>query len=71
MSMETAVILQAKRENDSVYFQHVPPADALPAVQPRRLTSLTPYALPAPALLVTDALQAAFTEVPPDKVCFH
>ena len=59
---------QAKRENDSVYYQHVPPADALPPVQPRRLTNMTPYGLPAPAPLVTDALQAAFTEVPPDKV---
>ena len=63
--------LQAKRDNDSVYFQHVPAADALPVIEPRRLVTSTPYALPVPAMLVTEALLDAFVEVPAEKVCSH
>ena len=59
---------QAERDNKSVYFQHVPAADSLPAVQPRRLVSATAYTLPAPAALVNDTLMESFAEVPPDKV---
>ena len=61
-------MLQAKRDNDSVYFQHVPPAESLATIEPRRLVTPTPYALPAPALLVTEALLDAFVEVPAPKV---
>ena len=59
---------QAERDNKSVYFQHVPAADSLAAIQPRRLVTATTYTLPAPAALVNDALMESFTEVPPDKV---
>ncbi|BDA48020.1 probable BRO1 domain-containing protein BROX [Coccomyxa sp. Obi] len=58
---------RAKRDNDSVYFQHVPTADSLAAIEPRRLVTPTPYALPAPALLVNEALPDAFVEVPAEK----
>lgn len=60
--------LQAERDNKSVYFQHVPSADSLAAIQPRRLVTATPYALPAPAALVNEALMESFAEVPPEKV---
>ncbi len=63
--------LQAKKDNDSVYFQHIPAADTLPAIEPRRLVTSTPYALPAPAALVTEALLDAFVEVPAEKVRVH
>ncbi len=65
---EIAGVWQAKRDNSSVYFQHVPPSDSLPAIEPKRLVTATPYALPLPAMLVTEALLDAFTEVPAEKV---
>ncbi len=58
---------QAKRDNERVYFQAVPAPGALAPIEPRRLTSLTAYALPPPAPLVTQALQDAFVEVPPKQ----
>ncbi|CAL8462981.1 g2515 [Coccomyxa elongata] len=58
---------RAKRDNDSVYFQHVPPAHSLAAIEPRRLVTPTPYALPTPALLVNEALLDAFVEAPTEK----
>ena len=61
-------VTQAKRDNERVYFQHVPAAGSLAAIEPRRLTSLTAYVLPPPAPLVSRALQDAFVEVPADKV---
>ena len=60
--------MQAERDNKSVYFQHVPAADTLAQIQPRRLVTATAYALPAPAELVNEALIESFAEVPPDKV---
>ena len=60
---------QAERDNKSVYFQHVPAADSLAAIQPRRLVTATAYTLPAPAALVNEALMESFAEVPPEKVC--
>lgn len=59
---------QAERDNKSVYFQHIPAADTLVQIQPRRLVTATAYALPAPADLVNEALMESFAEVPPDKV---
>lgn len=69
-SCNTGVVLQAKRDNSSVYFQHVPTPDSMPAIQPIRLAKSTPYVLPAPAMLVTEALQDAFAEVPAEKVTY-
>ena len=59
---------QAERDNKSVYFQHIPAADSLAAIQPRRLVTATAYTLPAPAALVNDTLMESFAEIPPDKV---
>ena len=61
-------IPQAERDNKSVYFQHIPAADTLAKIEPRRLVTATAYALPAPADLVNEALMESFAEVPPDKV---
>lgn len=59
---------QAERDNKSVYFQHIPAADSLVAIESRRLVTPTAYILPAPAALVNDALMESFAEVPPEKV---
>ncbi len=71
MLLSVVILLcwQAERDNKSVYFQHVPAADSLATIQPRRLVSATAYTLPAPAALVNDTLMESFAEVPPDKVC--
>ena len=54
--------MQAKQENDRVFFQHIP-TDMPRIVAPKRLTALQPFELP-PAALEPIALEA-FTSAPP------
>ena len=54
--------MQAKQENDRVFFQHIP--TDMPALVPsKRLTALQPFELP-PAALDPLTLEA-FTSAPP------
>ena len=54
--------MQAKQENERVFFQHIP-TEMPGMVAPKRLTALQPFELP-PAALEPIALEA-FTSAPP------